>query len=221
MSFKDLYSFYRSKEWEEFRQQILIERTGPDGLLRCEKTGEPILKKYDAIVHHKVELTEENVRDYSISLNPENVMVVSHRAHNEIHERFNGCSRKVYLVYGAPCAGKTTWVLKVARPDDLIVDIDRIWEAVCGSDRLHKPGRLKANVFGIRDCMIDQIRIRKGNWRSAYVIGTYPLETDRTRMCDLLGAEVIYIDATEEECLTRAPSEEWKGYIQDWFQARG
>lgn len=219
MSFRDLKSFYRSKEWENFRNQILLERTGEDGILRSEKSGSPILKKYDAIIHHKIELTEENVFDFNISLNPENVIVISFKEHNELHERFEGFRQRVYLVYGPPCAGKTTWARSVARPDDLLLDIDLIWEAVCTSDRLHKPNRLKSNVFGIRDAIIDQIRTRTGRWRSAYVIGTYPLRSDRDRLTGLLDAEEIFIDATEEECLDRAPNEEWKGFIREWFDS--
>lgn len=212
-------NFYRSKEWERLRAQLQIERTNEDGYIMCAHCGKPILKKYDCIAHHRIELTDENVNDFSVSLNPENVELIHFSCHNRIHERFEGWKQRVYLVYGPPCAGKTTWVRSVARPDDLLLDIDLIWEAVCTSDRLHKPNRLKANVFGIRDAIIDQIRTRTGRWRTAYVIGTYPLRSDRDRLTGLLEAEEIFIDATEEECLDRAPNEEWKGFIREWFDS--
>ena len=121
------------------------------------------------------------------------------------------------MVYGSPCSGKTSWVRDVANEDDLILDIDKIWESICLCDKYHKPNRLKANVFGIRDCLIDQIRTRTGMWRNAYIIGGYPLRTDRDRLSNMLGARLVFIDTSKEECLARAESEEWKEFIEDWF----
>lgn len=213
-----LQTFYKSKQWEKLRAQIMQERTQKDGTIICAHCGKPILKRYDCIAHHKTELTEENVNDLEISLNPENIELIHFKCHNEEHERFGGFSQTVYLVYGSPCAGKTTFVQENARPDDLILDLDKIWTAISISDREHKPDRLKANVFGIRDAVIDQIRTRTGNWRTAYVIGTYPLRSDRDRLCDLLRAEEIFIDTDMATCISRAPNDKWRGYIEEWFE---
>ena len=217
MSFHSIFSFYRSKEWSNLRSRLMHERTNEDGFLICARCGKPIFRAYDCIAHHKTELTEENVNDYSISLNPDNIELIHFRCHNLIHERFEGYRQKVFLVYGPPCAGKTTWVMEQAREDDLIVDIDRIWEALCKSDRQHKPNRLKQNVFGIHQALIEQVKIRKGNWRTAYVIGGYPLQSERERMAELLGAELVFIDTDEATCMSRAPDENWQTYIHDWF----
>lgn len=207
-------NFYRSKEWIRFRELLMNERTH-DGLLICERCGKPILKKYDCIGHHKIELTDDNINDHSISLNPENVELIHFKCHNQAHDRWQG-TQKVYIVYGSPRAGKTTWVKENAHDDDLILDIDRIWEALCKAG-LEKPGRIKANVFGVRDALIDQIRIRKGSWRNAYIIGGYPHATDRQRLADLLQAELIFIDTPKEVCLERAEGV-WKDYVEDWWE---
>lgn len=212
-----LESFYKSKEWEALRNQLRLERVNEEGLLICEHCGKPIVKAYDCIAHHRIELTEDNVNDVAVSLNPENVMLIHFRCHNRLHQRYDGFRQSVYLVYGAPCAGKTTFVDGVANEDDLILDLDSIWESICKSDRYHKSNRLKANVFGIRDCIIDQIRLRKGMWRNAYVIGGYPLASDRERMCRLLSAEKIFIDTDKKECMARASSPEYKKIIERWF----
>ena len=113
--------------------------------------------------------------------------------------------------------GKSTWVNNVANNDDLILDIDKVWECICKSDKYNKPNRLKANVFGIRDCLLEQIKTRTGMWRNAYVIGTYPLSSDRDRLCNLLNAKTVFIDETKETCLLRAKNENWKEYIEEWF----
>lgn len=220
-----LGNFYQSKEWVKLRKRLIQERENADGLVLCEHCGKPIVRAYDCIAHHKEPLTEDNVNDYSISLNPDNIALVHHKCHNAIHQRWQGFQKGhpvyfrqyVYLVYGAPCAGKTTYVNEVANDDDLIVDIDRIWECVCNRDRYHKPSRLKANVFGVRDLLLDQIRTRTGKWRNAYIIGGYPLASDRERLCKLLGATPIYIEATLEQCMARAQTEDWKQYVADWF----
>ena len=150
-----LYSFYRSKEWEKFRNLVINERRDKHGDIIDEITKKPIINKYDIILHHKIELTELNVNDFNISLNPANVMVISFKTHNMLHKRFEGFKQEVYLVYGSPCAGKSTWVNTVAEKDDFIVDIDRIWESICNSDKYNKPQKLKSIAFGIMDLQLD------------------------------------------------------------------
>ena len=210
-------SFYKSDRWRNLVDLLKLERLNERGELICEHCGQPITKAYDCIGHHVIELTDDNVNDADVALNPANIKLIHFRCHNAIHNRFDGFCQSVYLVYGSPCAGKTTWVRSVANDDDLILDLDAIWESICKADRYHKPKRLKSNVFGIRDCIIDQIRVRTGMWRNAYVIGTYPLKSDRDRLCELLRASEVYIDTPKEECLKRAVNDEWKGYIEDWF----
>ncbi len=195
----------------------MLERTDDKGRLICARCGRPILKKYDCIAHHKTPISADNVNDINISLNPDNIELIHFKCHNIEHKRFEGFKQEVYLVYGSPCAGKTTWVNSVASNSDLILDMDRLWEAVCNSDRCSKPNVLKANVFGIRDCILEQIKTRTGKWTAAYVIGTYPLRTERDRLCDLLRATPVFIDTCEDDCLMRAKTDEWKEYVRKWW----
>ena len=76
-----LDTFYSSKEWEKLRKLIAQERVDADGNIICAHCGKPIVKAYDMIGHHKIALTEENVNDATISLNPENIDLVHHRCH--------------------------------------------------------------------------------------------------------------------------------------------
>lgn len=213
----DLSSFYKSKEWEKLIQLLKLERVDASGQVICECCGKPIIRKYDCIGHHKIELTEQNVNDPEIALNPDNIMLVHFSCHNRIHRRYEGFYQQVYLVYGAPCSGKSTWVESVCNPDDLIIDIDRIWECLCASDKYHKPNRIKANAFGVRDALLDQVKIRKGMWRNCYIVGGFPLRTDRDRLCTLLRAREVFISESKDVCLARAVNEDWKQYINDWF----
>lgn len=221
-----LQAFYKSRRWENFVETLRIERADASGLIHCEHCGQPITKKYDCIGHHVTELTEDNVDDVTIALNPDNVKLVHFRCHNEIHKRFGYAGRlmqKVFIVYGAPCAGKRTFVESVAEPGDLILDLDKVWAAVRASScgEYEKPGELKANVFGIRDCLIDMIKVRRGRWANAYIIGGYPLQGERERLAEQVGAEkMIFIDTPKDVCLLRAQQKpsEFIQFVNDWFE---
>lgn len=226
MRSKALRDFYNSKEWERFRKIVIAERMRADGAIIDEVTGDPITKRYDVILHHKIELTDDNFRDASIALNPDNIMIVSFKTHNMLHARFgyNGKQcKQVFIVYGAPCSGKTTYVKENATADDLVLDIDRLWSAVraesCGA--YDKPDAVKSAVFAARDAILEGIRTRCGKWVNAYVIGGYPMQGERERMQDKLGADkLIHIDTGKETCLIRAEmkSPEWKNFVEDWFE---
>ena len=166
----------------------------------------------------------DNVNDYNISLNPDNIKIVHHKCHNIIHNKLGHRERSIYLIYGAPLSGKSTYVKEVSEPGDLIIDIDNIWQCVSGCDRYVKPARLNAVVFGVRDYLLDSVRYRRGKWQSAYIIGGYPLISERERLCKELGAQEIYIECEQEECINRLLQcndgrdiEAWVRYIDDWF----
>ena len=205
-------AFYKSRQWENLIKLLRIERASDDGFVICEHCGKPILKAY--------------VDDATVALNPENIKLVHFRCHNEIHRRFGYGNQariiqQVYLVYGSPCAGKTTWVDSVAEPEDIIMDIDRLWSAVrsgsCG--QYEKPSELKSNVFAMRDSLLDMIRVRRGKWHNAYVIGGYPLRGERERLADSLNARIIFIDTPKEICLERAKQKnsDWTDFVENWF----
>lgn len=201
-------NFYRSDDWLNFRRIIMMERRGPDGVLLCEHCGKPIVNAYDCIGHHTDELTEENVADPTVSLNPEKVVLVHHRCHNDIHKRFGVGAvkpdRRVFYVWGSPLAGKTTLVREAAGRDDLVVDMDAIYRAI-STNPLHRNSPvLKDNAFMVRDCLLDQVKTRAGRWRNAWVIATEALATNRARMVDVLGAEEIHVDTDRATCIERA-----------------
>ena len=226
-TFTNLSQFYTSDEWRGFRASLLSERVNPnDGILYDEHNGKPLLNSYDIVAHHKIPLTMQNVNDYSISLNPENIMLVSHRSHNEIHARYGFATlKKVYYVYGAPCSGKSTFVRESKGNSDLVLDIDLIWQAVTGGALYEKPDALKAAVFALRDTLLDIVKTRMGKWERAWVIEGGANKADRERRINALGAEDIFIQCDKETCLQRLASdntrelvrEQWRGYIDDWF----
>lgn len=222
----DLGNFYQSKEWRSLLTTLKMERINDNGEIICEYCGKPITKAYDMIGHHKTELTDENVNDFNVSLNPTNVSFVHHRCHNYIHNKLGYSVRNIYLVYGPPLAGKRTWVKDNMSEGDLIVDLDNIWECISGLDRYVKPKRLNAVAFLVRDTLLDAVKYRRGKWQNAYIIGGYPLQSERERLCKDIGAREIYIEADQEDCKKRIgaqgmPDEIDKAYaeyIDEWFE---
>lgn len=221
-----LNGFYQSKDWVELTKIIRLERTNSEGLLICEYCGKPIVAKYDCICHHKIELNEANYLDANIALNPDNIMLVHHRCHNRIHNKLSCSHRQVYLVYGSPLSGKSTFVRDNMDDGDCILDIDNIWQCISGCDRYIKPNRLRSCVFGMRNYMIDMIRMRQGKWLNAWIIGGYPLCSERERLIKSLGAREIFIDTPKEICLQRLHDssdgrdvDEWTKYIEDWWES--
>lgn len=220
-----LDNFYTGKDWLLFRIGVISDRINDEGQIICAHCGKPIVKQHDIIAHHVIPLTEANVNNVEISLNPDNIQLVHHVCHNKIHNKLGYVYRQVYLVYGSPLSGKSTWVKENMNTGDLIVDMDNIWQCVSGCDRYIKPERLKSNVFLMRDTLLDMVRFKTGKWNNAYIIGGYPLISERERLCKKLGAREIYIESSLEECMLRLEActdnrdkKEWKKYIEDWWE---
>lgn len=73
-------SFYQSAAWLKCRAAYIAYRRSVDGGL-CERCHQVPGK----ILHHKVELSPDNITDPDITLGHGNLMYVCHNCHNEIH----------------------------------------------------------------------------------------------------------------------------------------
>ena len=223
--YNTLSDFYRSREWEEFRKVIIAERTREDGFVYDEITGKPIIKAYDIILHHKEELTLANVNDVSVTLNPDNIQIVSFRTHNEIHNRFGKWTRHIYLVYGCPLSGKSTYVEERAGIHDLVIDIDRIYACISNNPPYVKSGRLYDNMRSVYEALLADVKYKKGKWVNAFIIGGFPFKGERERVATEYGAEEIFIDCDKETAFLRLATvqdgrdaKEWGKYIDTWFE---
>ena len=217
-TYENTAQFYRSQDWQDCKAQVTAERLR-GGVLYCEYCNKPIIKNFNpnnrnnknAIVyHHKTHLNNFNVNDANISINPANIQILHWSCHNIIHERFSGqntqIEKKVYIITGAPCSGKKTYVSERLQPNDLVLDIDDLWQMLSGLPRYIKPNCLKPIVFNLRQTLKDNIARGVGTWRNAYIIECLPYATDRKREVDRYKAhnvELITMDATREECLDR------------------
>ena len=220
-----LKSFYASEAWAKFRLGLIAERG-----LRCEYCSELAARSSKLTLHHIVELTPENVRDVMISLNPKNVIVVHHDCHNKIHNRFGHKPEKgVYIIFGPPLAGQSNYVKQNMRRGDLVVDMDRLYHAVSFLPYYDKPDNLLTSVHGIYNFLVDNIKTRYGKWNSAWIITGGADKYAREKLANDLGAELIFCDVSKDEVMRRLEADrqlqyrkdEWRGYINKWFEKNG
>ena len=239
-SYESTTQFYNSVDWQNCKAQVTQERL-KGGALYCEHCGKIILKGFNpnarnnknAIVYHHIKhLTNQNVNDASISINPNNIAVLHWQCHNEVHNRFCGIGqaieRKVYLVTGAPLSGKTTFVRERIQEGDIVFDIDDMWQILSGQPRYTKPNQLKAIIFNMRNAIKEQLQKGCGSWRNAYIIESLPIATDRKREAERYKAhncEIVTMDTTQEECLQRLyenPNgrdiKAYEEYINNYFE---
>lgn len=217
--------FYASKEWKEFRRLYVQKRLIQDRGSMCDFCGDWIDKPDDIVLHHIEELTPDNVHIAEIAFGENNIKQVHKACHNVIHRHAKAKLKRVYIVYGPPCSGKTTYVLKRRWEGDLIVDMDKLFQAISLEPLYTKPDVLAPHVFCLRDLLIDNIKTRYGRWDSAWVIGGYPDKYKRNKLAEDLGAEIIYIETEKDECIRRLSlcplrskhKKEWEGYINKWF----
>lgn len=193
---------------------------------RCEKCGRIIGRPFDIHGHHKKELTPENIQDAMIALNPDNVILICRSCHDQEHNRFgHKPGRNIYIVFGPPLAGKTSYVQEYMRRGDLVIDMDRLYKAVSMLASYDKPDSLLVNVRAVHSLLIDNIKTRYGKWNNAWVIGGYADRYKRDKLAEELGAELVFCDVSKEECLRRLEADkgrryrkdEWQGYIEKWF----
>ena len=214
--------FYNSRAWRALRERLIVEAN-----FLCADCGESYLRDSTQLVgHHVKELTPANVNDASISLNPDNIKIICRKCHDKAHRRFAyDDGQRVYIVYGAPCSGKSTYVNQLAQRGDLIVDLDAIYSAISICTYHEHQNRLKRAAFAVRDTLLEQIRLRVGYWHDAYVVGGYPRKLQREELASRLGAELVYVETTRElakatAIVTRGElAKQWQGYIDDWFDA--
>lgn len=221
MPLDPIHAFYCRKDYLDLAQACKIKSGGV-----CAKCG-GVFDISELRSHHKVELTLDNIDDVNITLNPDNIEVLCHDCHNAAHKRFGYAvgAKHVYLVYGSPCAGKTTYVNSVATRNDLIVDLDKIHRAICICGLYDKPDATKRVAFNVRDYLLDEVRTAtpRRKWQDAYIIGTYPDRIDRDMFVQDYGAELVHIDTSKEECVKRAYQDIERSSIRDavigWINA--
>ena len=126
---------------------------------------------------------------------------------------------QVYIIMGASCSGKSTYVRNNANAKDLIFDFDTIHQAISNNESHIHIDSLKKYVFDVRDALYE--RLKKDKTTNAWIINSSPYKQVRKQLVKDLDAKIIYIQRSKEECLQIAENErpsEWRDYINNYFE---
>ncbi|NEW27257.1 AAA family ATPase [Nocardia cyriacigeorgica] len=129
----------------------------------------------------------------------------------------------LYLVIGPPAAGKSTWCRSQAGPDDIVIDFDRLAQALSVRDDAaghDHPDALKKVTKAARRAAIDTA-VGLAGMVDVYVIHSTPsprLVADYRRK----GAKVVVVDPGRDVVMARAKAERpwWmQQVVKRWYEA--
>lgn len=142
-------------------------------------------------------------------------------------------AQNVYIVYGSPASGKTTFVLNQMTEKDIRIDMDALVGALTKThqkhlDRLHPDyARVMPVALSVRDTLWSMLAARVGTWENAYVITNQWDEKKISELAKYLNAECIFMDIPEDECIRRAKKDDARTdkekelrIIREWFRKR-
>lgn len=213
-------SFYNSSAWKRCREAYFNSQFGLCEL--CERPGEE--------VHHKTFLTPENITDPDITLNWDNLQLLCKTCHNAEHEKAYEMYRKknrknlttnndlcfddsgnlvrkenVFIVWGAPSSGKTSYVQENKEKYDIVVDLDFIISALSLGQRRNEDAFPFA--LDVKELLIGMIEERKHFFEHAWIIGCLPKRKEREKLARKVNGKLIHIDTDENECIKRAKTD--------------
>ena len=127
----------------------------------------------------------------------------------------------VYLIYGSPCSGKSTYINEHLKRGDLVCDVDLIYGAISGQNTHDAELYTHEVARGLTSALKDVIRDRKGGWKNAYVVSIANTKEKLKAETERINAdEVIFIDTPYEVCMERAKERPFyfQFLIQEWFE---
>ncbi len=129
---------------------------------------------------------------------------------------------KVYVIHGAPCSGKNTYVKTHKGDNDIIYDYDALMMAISGGGTHDHNDNLSCYILDMRDVIIARLKVEEQIDR-AWIISTYVTEKLKGL---LAGLNPVYkeIKANKLTCLSRLKEnpdgrdvDKWTAYIESYF----
>ena len=127
----------------------------------------------------------------------------------------------VYLIYGSPCSGKSTYINEHLKRGDLVCDVDLIYGAISGQETHDAELYSHEVACNLTSVMKDIIRDRKGGWNNAYVVSIANSKDKlKTEMERIKADKAIFIDTPYEVCMERAKERPFyfQWLIREWFE---
>lgn len=126
------------------------------------------------------------------------------------------------VVVGPPAGGKSTWVLERAKPGDVVIDFDRLAEALTapgGDSHDHSP--VVAAVTKAARTAAIETALRHSSRTDVYLIHSSP-GVQRMAQYRAMGAEVVTIDPGRDvvraRCKGGARPQRMYSVIDEWYR---
>lgn len=113
----------------------------------------------------------------------------------------HGMKPKIFVVHGAPMAGKTSYVDQHKGDNDVVFDFNRVMSALSGQPTHQKNDHLISYCTDIRTLIIDKA-LRNPKVDKTWIITTKVGDEMKKSLSDV-PVEYIHIDTPKEECLRR------------------
>lgn len=129
----------------------------------------------------------------------------------------------VYLIYGSPCSGKSTYIKEHMTDKDIVCDVDLIFSAISNHDPHNADLYVYDTAIQMANQLMDIIKKREGDWQDAYVVSIANTDEQLKKAKERVNAdECILIDTPYETCMERAKSRPFyfQWLIQEWFALR-
>jgi hypothetical protein len=190
------------RKWQRLRQRILKR----DKL--CQHPG------CNELAHHVDHIVPK--RDGGKDT-PSNLQGLCHHHHSVKTQRETAGetfrSYKTWIVVGPPVSGKTTWIKKTAKPNDLVWDADAVLGSL-GVQR-HKYGEdLITLVVALREAFAGWLRFNRPE-RNVFIVVTNP--DFAKRLAEYLEAEMKVFAVDQYTCRGWANDDAARNAVDSWF----
>lgn len=125
----------------------------------------------------------------------------------------------IRIIAGPPGSGKSTIVSRLFSKGDILIDLDRIYEAITNLNSHNEKDidLLKISLY-IRSCLYEYIR-RYVRERNVWVIACMPNGRKREMLSrQLCDAKVYLVKTTPEECMKNILNDESREYSEQYAQ---
>lgn len=129
----------------------------------------------------------------------------------------------VFIVYGSPCSGKSTFIAEHMTDNDIVCDVDLLYLAISNHNAHDADLHTHEVALQLKERLLDIIRDRDGGWSDAYVVSIANTKEKLQAFKERINAdECIFIDTPYEVCMERAKERPFyfQWLIQEWFETR-
>ena len=134
----------------------------------------------------------------------------------------------VYLVWGSPGSGKTTYVKEHMKHGDMVIDLDLIKQSLGMCDIKDASDSLLNTALKVQELLYKLVEDREFEASNVWIVSSMPDGHKRNRLIKQLDIDednVIFIKATEEQCIERAMNDDERKdkdlqerIIRRWFK---